>query len=734
MSDRTAFIQVAVPAPLHALFDYRLPAGAPTPCIGGRVVVPFGRRHLVGLVTALSNETPIEPQRLRTIETVLDTRPVLPAELMELLLWASRYYQHPPGECFSAALPGLLRRGRAAEPAVERVWRIAPAGRSIAPQSLRRNAPRQARLLEILQRAAQPLARIHLPEGRGDWCGAMDRLVARGWVEALELPVFGLHQNGKRSTAPALNPAQEEAVRAIRAALGTFQALLLDGVTGSGKTEVYLAAIETVLAAGQQVLILVPEIGLTPQLLARFTSRLDAPLVVLHSGLSDGERLGAWLAAGSAAAKIVIGTRSAVFAPLARPGLILVDEEHDPSLKQQDGFRYSARDLAVVRARRLAIPIVLGSATASLETLHNARCGRYRHLKLPQRAGEAANPVFRILDIRGKPLQEGLSHSLEVRLRTHLDAGGQALLFLNRRGYAPTLLCHECGWIALCRRCDARLIYHRAGRHIRCHHCGHTRPVIGHCPQCGSADLRPLGLGTQRLESALRVAFPKAGILRIDRDSTRGKNAFEDCMATVHRGEAQILLGTQMLAKGHHLPDVTLVGIVDADQGLFGSDFRSAERFAQLVIQVAGRAGRAGRSGEVVIQTHYPEHPLLQVLIHEGYERFAEDALRERQAAGLPPFSAMAMLRAEALEAESPLAFLEQAKAQVGTAHDITVLGPIPAPMERRAGRYRAQLLLQAPRRDALQELLQRWVPHLPLLRQARRVRWSVDVDPVELA
>lgn len=733
MSDRAAIAQVAVPSPLYSLFDYRLPAAAPRPCIGSRVVVPFGRRRVVGFVTGLTTETSIEPRRLRTIETVLDTRPVLPAELMELLLWASRYYQHPIGECLSTALPSLLRRGRAAEPVVEPVWRITPAGRTIAASSRQRRAPRQAKLLEILQQSPQPLSRADLADAAGDWRRALERLVAQGWVEALEVASYGLQHGHTRVAAPALNPAQHAAVWAITEALDGFQALLLEGVTGSGKTEVYLAAIEAVLAAGRQALVLVPEIGLTPQLVTRFTHRLDTPVAVLHSGLADAERLGAWLAAGNGAAPVIIGTRSAVFAPLARPGLIIVDEEHDTSLKQQDGFRYSARDLAVVRARRLAIPIVLGSATASLESLYNVRRGRYRQLQLPQRAGGAATPRFRILDVRGKPLREGLSRPLEQQLRAHLDAGRQTLLLLNRRGFAPTLLCHECGWVALCHRCDARLTYHQPGRRVRCHHCCYERPVNAHCPHCASPDLRPLGLGTQRVEAVLRQTFPGVGLLRIDRDSTRGKGAFEARMKAAHRGEAQILLGTQMLAKGHHLPEVTLVAIVDADQGLFGSDFRAPERFAQLLIQVAGRAGRAVSPGEVVMQTHYPEHPLLQVLIHGGYERFAEDALRAREAANLPPFSAMALLRAEAYEAKAPHAFLNQAKGKVLPTQGVTILGPVPAPMERRAGRYRAQLLLQAPHRDVLQGLLRSWVPQLAELKQARCVRWSVDVDPLEM-
>jgi primosomal protein N' (replication factor Y) len=484
------------------------------------------------------------------------------------------------------------------------------------------------------------------------------------------------------------------------------------------------------------VLVLVPEIGLTPQLVDRFARRLPAAIAVLHSGLSDSERLGAWLAARDGEAAVVSGTRSALFTPLARPGLIIVDEEHDASFKQQDGFRYSARDLAVVRASRLGVPVVLGSATPSLESLHNAGQGRYRHLRLNRRAGGASMPRFQLLDVRGKPMQDGVSTPLVRRIQSHLDQGGQALLFLNRRGFAPTLLCHECGWMAECRRCDARLTFHQGRGRLRCHHCDYERPVDRYCPDCGSPDLRPLGLGTERVEAALMEAFPGEGIVRIDRDSTRAKGAFEERMTAARRGEARILLGTQMLAKGHHLPAVTLVGILDADQGLFGADFRAPERLAQLVVQVAGRAGRADRPGEVVIQTHHPEHPLLQVLVHEGYDRFAQDALAERQMASLPPFHHHALLRAEAVSATEPTAFLQAARASaesLGVSGGVQLLGPIPAPMERRAGRYRAQLLLQAPERRPLHSLLRAWVPGLAALREARKVRWSVDVDPVEM-
>ncbi|HEY0634092.1 MAG TPA: primosomal protein N', partial [Gammaproteobacteria bacterium] len=563
----------------------------------------------------------------------------------------------------------------------------------------------------------------------------LKRMAQKGWVAAQEQPCLPAPEAHPAEMAPELNSAQHVAVSAITAAAGTFQPFLLDGVTGSGKTEVYLQAIAPVLAAGRQVLLLVPEIGLTPQLVERFRRRFAVPLGLLHSGLSDGERQCAWLMARDGHAPIVIGTRSALFTPLRNPGLIIVDEEHDPSFKQQEGFRYSARDVAIVRAHQLGIPIVLGSATPSLESLHNAQAGRYRLLRLPERAGSALHPKMRLLDVRQQPLQEGLAEPLALLMRRHLERGGQVLLFLNRRGYSPALICHDCGHVAGCPRCDARLTYHSAQRRLRCHHCGTERPVPTQCPKCGSADLRPLGQGTERIEEGLRARFPGVGLVRIDRDTTSRKGAMTALLLEVHAGEARILIGTQMVAKGHHFPEVTLVGILDADQGLFSADFRASERMAQLILQVAGRAGRAERPGEVVIQTHVPDHPLLRTLVESDYHAFAEAALRERAQAQFPPFSHLALLRAEAVDPTAPLTFLEAARrlAEGHAAAGVQLLGPVPAPMERRAGRTRAQLLLQSSSRTGLHRLLEPWVVALEGLKEGRKVRWSLDVDPAEL-
>ena len=567
--------------------------------------------------------------------------------------------------------------------------------------------------------------------GRGERA-SLRRLIDKGWVAPIDAAP------GLPPLAPATPPepeaAQRTAIEAITAALGGFDRFLLEGVTGSGKTEVYLRAIQACLARGEQALLLVPEIGLTPQLVSRLRRRLDCDIAVLHSALPEGERLNAWLAAARGEVGVVVGTRSAVFTPLARPGLFLIDEEHDASFKQQDGFRYSARDLLIRRAQLAGVPVVLGSATPSLESLYNAERGRYRRLHLPERAGGAESPPLSLIDVRAQPMDEGLSLALRQRMHETLAAGNQVLLFLNRRGFAPVLLCHQCGWVAHCERCDAHLTLHQRRGRLHCHHCDHQRAIPAHCPQCGSAELRAVGTGTERVEQALQTHFPGARILRIDRDSSRGRGVLEAQLEAARKGEAQILLGTQMLAKGHHFPGVTLVGILDADQGLFGADFRAGERLAQQIVQVAGRAGRAERPGEVLIQTHHPEHPLLRQLVEGGYAGFAQAALAARAEARLPPFSHLALLRAEAPDAEAARAFLGAAAGVAGPRPAAVELwGPVPAPMERRAGRYRFQLLVQAASREALHPFLDGWLPEVGALREGRRVRWSLDVDPQDM-
>ena len=733
MSDKGPFLRLAIPTPLRRPFDYIAENVDVRELLPGmRFRAPFGRTSQVGMLLGWRETT--DAARPRAVGECLDPRPLLPASIMTLLQWASDYYAHPVGEVIFSALPSLLRQGEPAERRGVEHWRLTCQGALQEPGQLKR-APRQAALLRLLAEHPEGLPAGTINEIQDRWRPAMQTLVEKGWVEREERPALLLCAPAEISRPPVPNDEQRTALASLTGGLGHFGVSLLDGVTGSGKTEVYLGLIGEVLARGEQALVLVPEIGLTPQLLERFRRRFHVPIAVLHSGLSDRERLDAWLAARDGEAAIVIGTRSAVFTPLARPGVIILDEEHDASFKQQEGFRYSARDVAVKRAQLEDVPVLLGSATPSLESLHNARLGRYAHLRLSERAGAARPPALAVLDVRKQPMNSGLSLALVNAMRRHLGADGQVLLFLNRRGYAPTLLCHDCGWVAKCRRCDAHMTLFAGQRRLRCHHCGSERPVDPACPECQSTALAPVGAGTERLEETLQGLFPDTGLVRIDRDTTRRKGALQSLLDSVHAGEARILVGTQMLAKGHHFPGVTLVGLVDVDQGLFSADFRATERMAQLITQVAGRAGRAERPGQVLIQTHHPDHPLLQRLLTEGYAAFARAALEERRQAGLPPFSHLALLRAEAVDGELPLRFLRHARelAEALQPRGVQLLGPIPAPMERRAGRVRAQLLLRADRRAELHRLLGPWLRQLETDRLGRRVRWSMDVDPQEM-
>jgi primosomal protein N' (replication factor Y) (superfamily II helicase) len=724
-------LRVAIDAPLMQLFDYLPPAtGEAVP--GQRVRVPFRQGQQVGVVVELANESALPVNRLRRVQAVLDATPVLDGELLELLRWAANYYQHPPGEVIAAALPVLLRQGRASETGAT-VWQLTAAGAAALAANAAKRAIAQRRLLEALAAAAGPLDATALGAVAENWAATARALERKGWIERLRLDEF-VAASVAPDEPPVLNDAQAAAVAAITGASG-FKPFLLQGVTGSGKTEVYLHAIARELAAGRQSLVLVPEIGLTPQLVGRFRRRFPATgIVVLHSGLTDTQRLESWVRAREGRAGIVIGTRSAIFTPLPRPGLVIVDEEHDGSFKQQEGFRYSARDIAVWRAHRLGVPIVLGSATPSLESMGNAASGRYTRLRLPDRAGSAKPPVVQLIDLRRQIPTDGLSPPLVAAIGRHLGAGGQVLLYLNRRGYAPTLLCPDCGECVECSRCDARLVLHHRDRCVTCHHCNARRPVPSTCASCGG-DLFAVGQGTERLEAALTAFFPDVPLVRIDRDTTRARGEIERRLATVASGEARILLGTQMLTKGHDFPGVTLVGIIDADQGLFGTDFRASEKLAQTVVQVAGRAGRGERAGEVILQTLYPDHPLLRLLLAEGYDRFAEAALAEREATGWPPYSHLALLRAEAATPAAALALLSAARA-AGEALEIRgirLLGPAPAPMEKRAGRFRAQLLVESAARPRLQRFLTAWRPAVAELPDSARTRWSLDVDPIEL-
>jgi primosomal protein N' (replication factor Y) len=729
-------LRIAVPAPLRGALEYLPPRDVDPLRLspGLRLRVPLKRGTSVGLLVEIAEVARIAPEKLRRAHEVLDSAPLLSASDLALMCWASSYYLHPIGEVIAACLPVALRRGRAALlPAVEH-WRLTAAGRATGPEALRA-APRQEALLRLLASAPDGLSVGALDAACEAWRRPMRSLLDKGHVEVIRVQAPPPQAAG--DAQPRLRPtsAQAQAIAEVCASFGRFQPFLLDGVTGSGKTEVYLRVIEAALALGRQALVLIPEIALTRQTVGRFAAHLGCPIVVLHSGLNDRERLVAWLAARNGDAGVVIGTRSAVWTPLPRPGVVIVDEEHDLSYKQQEGFRYCARDVAVFRARQHAIPVVLGSATPSLETAWNARRQRYRRVRLPERVAVARAPVTEVVALRGEKLQAGMSGRLLRAIGASLERGEQSLLFLNRRGYAPAVLCHGCGFVLPCSRCDTRLVLHKREGLLRCHHCAAERPMPTVCERCGKRELIAVGVGTEQLVERLERHFKGARILRFDRDSARRRGALEAMLEAIRSGSVNIIVGTQMLSKGHDFPNVTLVGIIDADSGMYSADFRSMERMAQLLTQVAGRAGRGHRPGRVVIQTHAPDHPLLEVLLRQGYSRFCEAALEERREAQLPPFSVHALLRAEARNPRATTEFLTGAAALARrlAAPGVAVLGPVAAPMERRAGYHRGHLLLQALQRRRLFALLGPWIESLDQGRRSRAVRWSVDVDPQEL-
>jgi len=731
-------LRVALPLPLPRLFDYAPPPGAAAAAgdVGRRVRVPFGTRELAGVVVAVG--PPESSAELRQALAFVDPVPLFAGELFDSLGWLARYTHAPLGEVLATALPAPLRAGEPLPDTHAWAWALTEAG-ATGLTSLRAGA-RPRRLAELLQ--AGPMDEDRLDQALEGWRPAARALARRHYADRVAVPASA-HPPAPQP-GPLPNPGQQAAIEAIAATAG-FAPMLLEGVTGSGKTEVYLHAIAACLARGRQALVLVPEIGLTPQTLARFRARLGVSVHALHSGMADGERARVWAAAWRGEARVVVGTRSAVFAPLPEAGLIVVDEEHDASYKQQDGIRYHARDFALVRGKALDVPVLLGSATPSLETLHNAQAGRYAHLRLHQRAGDAQPPTVRILDVRKRPLQAGLAPETLHAIEAALGDGGQVLVFKNRRGYAPVLLCHDCGWSAHCPRCSTAtqgtpMTVHAGGGRLVCHHCGHRQARPPACPDCASLALQPQGIGTERLEELLAERFSDWPVLRIDRGTTARRDGLARLLAEL--GERPgILVGTQILAKGHDLPNLTRVVVVGVDEGLFSSDFRAGEKLAQLLIQVAGRAGRAQRPGEVWWQTHHPEHPLLHALIQGGYGSFARAELPQREAAGFPPFAHLALLRAEAQQADAAAAFLHAARdilhaaLPAGRAPEaaIALHGPLTAPMARRAGMYRMQLLLSCGHRPALHACLDAVLPAIHALPQARRARWSLDVDPVDL-
>ena len=723
-----AIVRVALPVPLPQVFDYTAEdAGAED--VGRCVKVPFGRGERTGLIVGLGDEAAVEAARLKAVLHIQRGVPPLPADWLELVGFVARYYHAPLGEVVALALPpGLRRADGVSDEDEDPLLGITAEGReALAPG---RRASRALTLLQALAEGAGPWRRSVIRARDGG--EAVGELLRRGWLEIVADP-GARHEAGAQ---PLATPEQAAAVEVIVGAGMRFRPWLLHGVTGSGKTEVYLRLAAHALAQGRQVLMLVPEIALTPQLEQRVAQRFAAANVVsLHSALADGARSRGFVQALSGRADIVLGTRLAVFAPLPRLGLILVDEEHDASYKQQEGVRYSARDVAVWRARQRDVPVVLGSATPSLETWHHAKSERYALQTLSRRAVAATLPAVRCIDTRRIKLDEGLSPALHAAIAQRLERGEQSLVFLNRRGYAPVLSCPSCGWVSRCPHCSANLVVHLADRRLRCHHCGCDGPIPHACPSCGNQDIQPFGRGTQRIEARLAELFPQARVLRVDRDAARTRSQWEKLLDTIAAGDADLLVGTQMMAKGHHFPRLTLVGVVGADASLHAADFRAPERLFQQLMQVGGRAGRGELPGEVLIQTEYPMHPLYLHLARHDFDAFARMALQERRAAGFPPFTHQAMLRADAPALEDAVEFLRHARrlAEERAPEGLRLYDPVPMRMTRLARRERAQLLVESDQRAPLQAFLADWVAVLYRQRTARELRWQLDVDPLEV-
>ncbi|WP_442769703.1 primosomal protein N' [Zoogloea ramigera] len=721
-----AIVRVALPVPLPQCFDYTAESIAPGD-LGRCVRVPFGRGEKTGLIVALPDAAELPVERLKPVIAIQREAPALPADWLALVEFTARYYQHPLGEVVAMALPPRLRRadavaGAEADPLLE----LSAAGRQALADS-----KRESRALALLRSldADGPSRRQLLRDHHGP---AVSDALKRGWITP-----GSAADPAQMAGAPTLTDEQQAAVASLSEGFGRFQPFLLFGVTGSGKTEVYLRLVQQVIAGGGQALILVPEIALTPQLEGRVAGRFPAARVVsLHSALAEGARSQGFVQAMEGRADIVLGTRLSVFTPLPRLGLIVVDEEHDASYKQHEGVRYSARDLAIWRARQRSVPIVLGSATPSLESWHAAETGRYKRVELASRAVAATLPKVRPVDVRREKLQHGLSEHLLRAVEVRLQKGEQSLIFLNRRGYAPVLSCPSCGWVSRCPHCTANMVLHLADRRLRCHHCSCEAGIPLACPDCGDQDIQPFGRGTQRLEETLAERFPTARVLRVDRDAARTRSQWDALLEQIGNGEADILVGTQMMAKGHDFPKLTFVGVLNADSSLFAADFRAPERLFQQLMQVGGRAGRGQLPGEVMVQTQYPDHPLYQCLTRHDFQRYAALQLDERKQARFPPFAANALLCATADEVGTALDWLKAARAEAlpyAQAFGVTVFDPVPMRMVRLARRERAQLLVEAPGRPALQAFLSAWSERLWALKPPRVLRWHLDVDPAEV-
>lgn len=727
-------IKIAVPVYLYDCFDYQVSSEEyQNIAIGSRVSVSFGRQQLVGIVTEkVPIEIPVDSRfQLKTINEVLDNKALLNLTILKLATWAAQYYQFPIGEVMHSALPSLLRQGKPYN-LLARTWKVLDLD---AEAKVKRS---------LKQLDAYRLMKLH-PNGtaetilnlNGIETATLKTIEKKGIIQCELAPQDFSPESVQLAQMPLTpNEEQKNAIETILKSKFQYQGFLLDGLTGSGKTEVYLQVMHEVLKLGKQVLVLVPEIGLTPQTVSRFQSRFHCHIALMHSGLNDAKRLQAWQAAQTGKASIILGTRSAIFTPMPNLGLIILDEEHDLSFKQQEGFRYHARDVALYRAHLENCPIVLGSATPSIDSFNLAKQGKLTPLQLNHRAGHASLPKIHLIDLKITKKQHGLSDPLIQEIQTRLDKKEQVLIFLNRRGYAPVLICESCGWQSNCPNCDAHFTLHKNPyEHLHCHHCGTINRVPDHCPQCQQKHLKPIGVGTAKVEEALQVLFPNFPVLRVDRDSTSRVGSWQKIYDQIHKSEPLILLGTQMLAKGHHFPYVSLVAILDIDAGLLSVDFRATERTAQLIIQVAGRAGRGEKKGDVYLQTLRPDHPLLNTLIEKNYRAFAQATLADRQLALLPPSRYAVLLRCESKNQQDNQDFLTTMTQQLKThAGDlIEIWGPIPAPMERKAGRYQAHVVLLSQHRAKMHYYLSEWW-QIMLQQKPSQMKVTIDVDPQELS
>ena len=730
------FAQVGIDTPLRMTFDYCIPDGLEHVQAGMRVLVSFGRRKAVGIVLRLSRSSQIDRRQLKNIQAVLDPVPVLDGPSLALIEWAANYYQFPVGAALFSALPPLLRKAKPLRASYRKLTDCKWLAVENEDTNLRR-APKQAAIYHWLLTQADGVSPAEIERQFPKSRSSLLSLEKHGLIIRKNLSdhAHTVDASTKACNDNKLTDDQDRISTRLRSCKNAFSVHLIEGVTGSGKTEIYFSLIEDILADPDgQILILVPEIGLAPQMLLRLQSRFGIKIGVLHSGIRETERKETWLKVGSGDIRIILGTRLAVFTPIPYLKLIIVDEEHDSSFKQQEGFLYHARDVAIYRAQQLKIPVILGSATPSFETLHNVNNQKYHHHVLTKRAQAATMPVMKLVDMRQERSSSLLSARLVQAMDTHLNLRKQVILFLNRRGYAPALICHDCGWVAQCKRCDANLTYHADTDKLMCHHCGRSARQPAKCPQCESQNVIMVGHGTQRIEQVLQQLFPSYSHVRLDRDVTRRKGNLENILAEIHALKHQIIIGTQMLSKGHDFPNVSLVGVLDVDYGIFSSDYRALERTAQLLIQVAGRSGRRETQGEVIVQTHAPDHPLLNSLLNSGYREFAAKALQLRAEWDLPPYSYQIALRASSQKLSDVSDFLNRAKqlAIHALPAKIQYIGPISPNMEKKAGLYRAYLLLTAKHRNVFGKNLTPWLEKLGKLPSTRRVRWTIDVDPID--